>query len=226
MDHAHSREAPPHPLKIPPIHREAPPSSQATPIHQRGPTPSARRPHPFIIEPHPPHGPRPPTRRPRPPHNHAHLQRPLPQPRPPPASPPASTHPMQLPIEATGVAHGLAIRIAAPERRVGRVAVGAAEASAAGGALWAGPREVTPLGQAPTGQCTVGPLPEAAGLAWVCLCRECGAHPSPAVSLLLFAQARCPALSCCRPMITAGHTSPDTAIRPQTTPGKDPGDQT
>lgn len=40
----------------------------------------------------------------------------------------AATHPMQLHVEATGVAHRFALRVAPPEGCGGSVAVGAAEA--------------------------------------------------------------------------------------------------
>lgn len=45
------------------------------------------------------------------------------------------TYPMELHVEATGIAHGLALRIAAPQRGGGGLAVGTGEAHSAGGRL-------------------------------------------------------------------------------------------
>lgn len=45
------------------------------------------------------------------------------------------TYPMELHVEATGIAHGLALRVAAPQRGGGGLAVGTGEAHSAGGGL-------------------------------------------------------------------------------------------
>lgn len=50
---------------------------------------------------------------------------------------------MELHVQAAGVAHRLALRVAPPQRGGGRVAVGAAEAGPAGGGLRRG-RPVRP----------------------------------------------------------------------------------
>lgn len=53
-------------------------------------------------------------------------------------APTVSTHPVQLHVEATGIAHRLPVRVAPPQRGGGRVAVGATEAGSAGRGLWTG----------------------------------------------------------------------------------------
>lgn len=58
---------------------------------------------------------------------------------------PAPTHPVQLRVEAAGVAHRLAVCVSPPQCGGGRVAVGATEASTAGRGLWMEEAGVSPV---------------------------------------------------------------------------------
>lgn len=57
----------------------------------------------------------------------------------------APTHPVQLRVEAAGVAHRLAVCVSPPQCGGGRVAVGAAEAGTAGRGLWMEEAGVSPV---------------------------------------------------------------------------------